>query len=196
MTRKRRLFSIAPVLAAIVGALAPSAARAHRLNAFAYLEGSEVKVEAYFSDGAKAKGAEVRAYGPGKKLLVKGKTDKKGEYAFRLPATEGDLLIVVTAGEEHVGKYTLKAEEFEGVAGVEYPEIVEAEGESGGEAPGDMGKALARIEATLRNVQRQLAELRKPRAGVSLESVMAGIGFIVGLTGVAMFFMARHAARK
>ncbi len=196
MTGRRGLLSIAPVLVAVAAALAPSVAGAHRLNVFAYLEGSEVKVEAYFSDGAKAKRSDLKVYDADDTLLIKNKTDARGEFAFGLPATEGDLLIVVTAGEEHVGKYTLKAEEFEGVAGVEYPGIAEAEGESGGEAPGDIGKALARIEATLRTMQRQLAELRKPRAGVSLESVMAGIGFIVGLTGVAMFFMARHATRK
>ena len=197
MTRRPRLLSIAAV-AAIVAVLVPSAAHAHRLNVFAYVEGSQVKVEAYFSDGAKARRSDLRVYDVGGRLLVKGETDAKGEYAFELPATEGDLLIVVESGEEHLGEYTLKAEEFEGVAGDEDPEIAELEGEAegGGEVPGDIAKRLARIEATLRNVQRELAQLRRPRAGVSLESVMAGIGFIVGLTGVAMYFMARNAARR
>ena len=198
MTRRPRLLSIASAVAAIVAVVAPSAAHAHRVNVFAYVEGNQVKVEAYFNDGAKAKGSGLKVYDAGGKLLVEGKTDAKGEYAFGLPATEGDLLIVVEAGDEHRGDYTLKAEEFEGVAGSEDAEIAEVEGEAkgSGEVPGDIEKRLARIEVTLRNVQRELAHLRRPRAGVSLESVMAGLGFIIGLTGVAMYFMARNAARR
>ncbi len=210
MVRNRALWWAASVL--IITVLEPSVALAHRLNVFAYVVGDEVAVEAYFSDGVKARGADVKVYGAGGALLVEGKTDRNGEYAFRLPVVAHDLKIVATSGDEHRGEYTLKAEEFEGLVGIDEPEGPE-EGSAGSVGAGndpegvaplpldgrdldEIKAALARIDASLRTMQRQLAQLRKPRAGPSIEQVMAGLGFIIGLTGVAMYFMARNAARK
>ena len=198
---------VIPTLLLVAAALAPSHAQAHRLNVFGFVEGTELKVEAFFSDGKAARKAEVTVYGADGELLAEGKTDAKGECAFELPAAAGDLKIVATSGAEHRGEYTLKAEHYEALASLDVPVIVQRDAaEGGGEEPApektnaseldEIRVSLARIDATLRIMQRQVAELRKPRAGVSLESIMAGIGFIVGLTGIAMYFMARNERKK
>jgi len=198
---------VLPILVLIAAALAPLPGFAHRLNVFGFVEGTAVKVEAYFSDGAKARKAEVKVYGADEELLAEGKTGAKGEYTFELPANAGDLKIVVTSGAEHRGEYTLKAKDYEGLAASGVPVIVQRDAaEDGGEEPpaqevstselDEIRASLARIDATMRIMQQQVAELRKPRAGVSLESIMAGVGFIVGLTGIAMYFMARNELKK
>ncbi len=198
------------VLLAVGGALLASPASAHRLNVFAYVVGGQVQVEAYFSGGARAQGADVTVYSAEKEVLLTGRTDKDGLWAFPVPAVEGDLEIVAETEDGHKGRCALKAEELAGsaprddvpTAGAEGPD---AAGEARSEpaaplgASGDLDEiraSLERIDASLRTVQRQLAELRRPRAGPSLDRVLAGVGFIVGLTGVAMYFMARNAARK
>jgi len=207
MTRRWKPAGLVAAGALIAAVLTPYVALAHRLNVFAYVEGTAVKVEAYFSDGAKARKAEVKVYGADEELLAEGKTGAKGEYTFELPANAGDLKIVVTSGAEHRGEYTLKAKDYEGLAASGVPVIVQRDAaEDGGEEPpaqevstselDEIRASLARIDAALRVMQRQVAELRRPRAGVSLESIMAGVGCIVGLTGIAMYFMARSELKK
>ncbi len=185
----------------------PSPALAHRLNVFAYVVGDEVNVEAYFSGGARAQGADVTVYGAEKEVLFTGRTDEKGLWVFPAPAVAGDLEIVAETEDGHKGRCALKAEELAGITPrVDVP-VAEAGGadeasEARGEPAAPVGDleeiraSLERIDASLLTVQRQLAELRKPGAGPSLDRVLAGVGFIVGLTGVAMYFMARNAARK
>jgi len=207
MTCRWMASRVLPTLVLIAAALAPLPAFAHRLNVFGFVEGTELKVEAYFSDGKAARKAEIKVYGADGALLAEGETDAKGECAFELPAASGDLKIVATSDALHRGEYTLKAGEYEGLVSSGAPVIVEPHAAEGGNdvpAPQRVGASevdeirasLARIDATLSDVQRKMAELRKPRAGVSPESVMAGIGFIVGLTGIAMYFMARNERKK
>jgi len=197
----------------LVGASAvvlPSSASAHRLNVFAYVVGDKVNVEAYFSGGARAQGADVTVYSAEEEVLLTGRTDEKGLWVFPVPAVEGDLEIVAETKDGHKGRCALKAEELGGAAPHDDTLAAEAEGtDAAGDArtepatPGvasgnldEIRASLERIDTSLRTLQRQLAELRKPGAGPSLDRVLAGVGFIVGLTGVAMYFMARNAARK
>lgn len=59
-----------------------------------------VLCEGGFSDGSTAAGVEVRVLNDQGKVLVKGKMDKTGEFAFRKP--KGSFTFVFDAGPGHV----------------------------------------------------------------------------------------------
>jgi nickel transport protein len=210
MRCKLLLRGVVLTLLAVGAVLVSSPAQAHRLNVFAYVVGDEVNVEVYFSDGARAKGAEMTVYTADEKELLTGRTDDDGMWVFPAEDVTGDLEIVAETQDGHKGRCTLKAEELAGATPGAAPAAAAAastttrhhphgEMRRPASAAGDLDEiraSLEQIDASLRSVQRELAELRRPRAGPSLDSVLAGVGFIVGLTGVAMYFMARNAAKK
>jgi nickel transport protein len=180
----------APLLLAgvmVVSALVPSVAFGHRINVFAYVEGDAVSVEAYFSDGKGARDADVAVFGPGDMRLLGGKTDAEGKFSFAAPASAEDLKIVVTTGDQHEGSYTLRADEL-GAAPDEA--LTPATGPAGNQT---LGREEPRIEAKLNSIRRELNELK---SGISADRIIGGIGFIVGLSGVAMYFMARGVLAK
>jgi nickel transport protein len=181
----RRRETCGPLLwgvAVVICVLVPSLAFGHRLNVFAYVEGDAIGVEAYFSDGKGARDADVAVFGPDDKQLLSGKTDVEGKFSFAAPATASDLKIVVTTGDQHEGSYTLKADEL---GGAPSEQATPAPDPGGAVSP---GQPVSRLEAKLTSIQRELNELKEK---ISLDRVIAGIGFIVGLSGVAMYFMAR-----
>ena len=199
---------IAPLLLCLF-AFVPRTAAAHKLNVFAYVEGNSVVVETYFGDGKGAKGAVVEVYDSDATLVANGETDAAGLFRFAVPDIAGSLRVVASTGEGHRGEYTMTADDLSGAVpsggetngdktiaaeaaseGSAGPEAVE------GENLDEVAARLDRIEAALRNVQRELAQLRRPPAGPSLERVMTGLGFIIGLTGAAMFVAAMSKARK
>ncbi len=61
--------------------LSASPTLAHKMMAYWEVE-STVHLEVFFSDGAPAKGVEVKVLGEDGTLLVEGKTDKEGRFSF------------------------------------------------------------------------------------------------------------------
>jgi len=87
-------------------------ADAHRVNLFAWVEGDTVHVESKFSGGKKVKAGKVIVTDPQGNELVKGTTDEKGEYAFKIPQ-KTDLTIVLIAGTGHRAEWTIAASEIQ-----------------------------------------------------------------------------------
>lgn len=71
-----------PALLALLALAAP--ARAHRLNVEARVEGPQVRVEVYFSDGTTPAGAQVTVTLEGVEV-ARGETDAAGRWAFKAP---------------------------------------------------------------------------------------------------------------
>ncbi len=94
----------------LLGTLAVSSiAYAHKITVFAYVEGGIVHTETYFSDGTRAKNAQVFVYElKDNKLLLQGKTNRRGEFNFKPPLVS-DLKIVVVAEMGHRAETIVKA---------------------------------------------------------------------------------------
>ena len=106
------IFSL--VLASILIVASAPQVLAHRLNVYAWVEGGNVKVAAYYSRKSKPKNIPVYVYGPGGELMLEGKTDEEGAFSFR-PTGICDLKIVVEAGDGHRAECNLTAADLEGV---------------------------------------------------------------------------------
>lgn len=88
---------------------------AHKVYVFALVEGDLILTESYFRNERKVKDGVIRVYDPSGKQLLKGKTDEKGAFSFKIPQ-ETDLRIVLEASMGHRAEYVIKADELTGKA--------------------------------------------------------------------------------
>jgi nickel transport protein len=208
LKRSESLKAVGKALVACLGLLLmASAANAHRVVVFAWVEGDTVFTESKFSGGRKVHEGAILVYDDhtGEKLL-EGKTNDEGEFSFK-PPRKAALRIVLEAGTGHKGEWIVPEEELSGVeiqeAAAEAPETSQAQKQekiSSGRAstesvPKPAGTALSRedvrkaVEEALDNklgpVLRMLAESRQ--RGPSLQDVLGGLGYILGLVGLGTY---------
>lgn len=207
--------------------LTASAALAHKVFVFAWTEGDQVMVEAYFSKSRKAAESLVEVFNSQGQKLVEGKTDENGLFSF-IPPEKTDLRIVVEASMGHKNEYLLTADELPDSGGASNktpgaepgegapetgpgpPETEtgdpEADPDAGGVKAEDLGpiinqalrpeikslrEDLARANDRLENIQRTLAEMGRRDDGPGLRDTVGGLGWLVGLAGLAVFLRGR-----
>ncbi|MBG3877952.1 hypothetical protein FVW20_13275 [Desulfovibrio oxamicus] len=197
-------------------------ALAHRVNIFAWVEGGAIRCETSFSSGNPARKATVTATLAGSGTVVgTAVTDAKGACSLpitpELRAAKADLVIEVQAGEGHRNTWTMPAEEYLAapvaeavksaaaspaapfaspaptVAATTTAPAPSAAGPSTGTAVDEA--ALRRIVAEV--VAEQVAPLRHSLAamqsgGPRMSDVAGGIGYIVGLAGIALWARSRR----
>ena len=204
------------MLAAFIWATATSAL-AHRVNIFAWTEGNEIVAECGFNGGNKVKQGQVVVFdaATGAKLL-EGRTDDFGVYRFPVSA-EGKahgVRIVIKAGEGHQNEWTVEAAELATIqpgtiaapAASAAPAVAAAPAAPRPASP-KTDKAPAQqaanisaselqnivntaLDAKLGPIRKELAEMRVARPGFS--EIFGGIGWLVGLAGIALYFKGRR----
>ncbi|MDR1776547.1 MAG: cobalamin biosynthesis protein CbiL [Desulfovibrio sp.] len=205
-----------PVLAIcfVAALLTDAPALAHRVNIFAWLEGSTVKVRCDFSRGSPVRGGQITVLAKdGGGELLRGMTDSEGDFGFAVPqqARKSGLRIRVNAGSGHVNEWTMEAAEF---AENRSPSIRQnpdgaparyAEDAAAAQVPAGMpetrpesaltGEQTRRIvtevvNAELAPLRRYLASLANPEPG--LREIVGGVGWLVGLAGLFCFYKSRN----
>ncbi len=173
------------VLAAVV--LRPEAAWAHKLNVFAWVEGRRIVGEAYFRGHAPLVGGAVTVFGPSDQQLDQTKTDAQGKFQFEVKQRVDHRLLVDT-GDGHAESFIVTAAELPadlpgGTATAAKPAAV----------PEPSTKAAPDAAPVPQGVQAQLgqlrAELQEFKHEVRLRDVLGGLGYILGLMGVAFYFL-------
>ena len=179
-----------------------TSASAHRLNVFAFVDGSTITGSAYFSGGGAPSGATVTVFGPDGAVLAETVTDEAG--GFSVDATQRvDHRITVETADGHAADFLITAAELPpdlpGPDPVETAASALAVGASPVEpAARADGPAATVDEAALealvaRAVQRQIAPLREQILAygdaVRLSDILGGIGYIVGIFGIAAYAM-------
>mgnify|MGYP003620369162 FL=1 len=211
--------AIAPVvLAAFILGTAVSA-QAHRVNIFAWTEGNEVVAECGFNGGNKVKQGQVVIFDAATGAKVaEGRTDDLGVYRFPISA-EGKahgVRIVIKAGEGHQNEWTVDAAELAtiqpGTAATSAPAVSPAvapaaastlQPQAAPKADKSPAQQTANIsaaemqnivntalDAKLGPIRKELAEMRVARPGFS--EIFGGIGWLVGLAGIALYFKGRR----
>ncbi len=182
----------------------PGAADAHKVSVFAWVDGDTVHVQGKFSGGKRVQNSDVVVTDPDGKELLRGKTDDQGEFSFKIPQ-KTTLTVSLEAGAGHLGSWTIPAEEIAGVAAEDVdapdaPAAETAERETGGPETGravssELGpEEIERIvekvmDRKLKPVMRILAD--EQDKGPSAAEIFGGIGYILGLMGVASYFRFR-----
>jgi nickel transport protein len=176
----------------------PSDAGAHRVNIFAWVKGDTVLVECKYPDGREVYEGVIRVLDSAGKELLNGKTNTKGEFSFKVPKQD-DLTIVLEAGMGHRADWPLSKQDLApaGESAVssapapkaEAPPPAAKESAPGAASPLPAGidQAIEKaLDKKLAPVLRMLAEMHEQK--VRLTDVLGGIGYIIGLVGVAAYF--------
>jgi nickel transport protein len=202
--------------------LIPTTALAHKVSIFAYVEGNEVVVDAFYSKSSKVNaGRIIVSDEQTKEILLQAVTDENGALRFPVPAQAlaagHNLKLKLVAGEGHQNETLVAASEFSHLAPPKAPtqnrETKKPSGKISAkttENPAPLaekplpspGISQAELEQTVeravdRAVQRELAPLRQmfqrqAEGGPGVVEIVGGIGYIVGLFGVAAFVAARR----
>ncbi len=224
----RKLF-LAPVMLALILAL-PGAALAHKVTVFAFVDGPNIVVDAFYSKSNKVNQGKIIVLNAatGEEYL-RATTDEAGALSFPVPAkavaTRADLRIRLVAGEGHQNDVLVMASEFAGLtaaapkepkagpadkAGAKpagRPEArPEARSAKSSEAQASAPAAPALDEAALTRIVGQAVEqavesrmapvkrllVESAQKGPGPTEIVGGIGYIVGLFGVAAFVTSRR----
>ena len=149
----------------------PMQAVAHKVIATVYAAGDMIEGEIGLSNGDMAKNLPVDVIGPKGEPLGQVTTDDEGFFTFT-PTLAIDHHFRADMGAGHVAQ--LQAWPVSGVAPIaainpqEIAEIVRAE---------------------MRPIRREIAALKETR---DMQSILGGIGYIVGLFGVGFYLTARR----
>lgn len=182
---------IVPFVGTLVLMSAP--ALAHKVTIFAWVAGDRVFTESKFSGGRKATGAKVAVFDRAGTQLLEGKTDEEGGFSFGIPKLT-DLRIVLNAGTGHRAEWTITESEItqagyqEGIQNAA-PPLRESQG---------LTLQVEEIQKLIdESLDRRLAPIVKMLAGLqtkgpSMTEVIGGIGYIVGLMGVALYFSSKR----
>ncbi|MBW1795103.1 MAG: hypothetical protein JRJ38_11865 [Deltaproteobacteria bacterium] len=183
-------------------------ALAHKVLLTAYVEGDTVFVEGGFSDGTPCKNAKIEVFDPSGNKLLEGKTNEDGEFSFK-PPQKTDLKLVLNAGMGHRAEYIVPVDELPDMtsrqtAKAEAMPALATESRK----PRGASEAVARIdlkeiEAIVdRVIQRRLRPLiqlvakSQRKTGFSPTEIFGGIGYILGLMGIAIYFRHRKGSKS
>jgi nickel transport protein len=190
-------------LASIFLLAAVSSPQAHNVTVFAWVDGNKVTVEGKFSGGRRPINAPVEVFDSAGNLLLSGKTDDTGTFVFQIPR-KTEMKVVLHAGMGHQAQWIITAEDLEGVdplpaAGKSPPAALvspppAASAASTDPSKADIEKAVEKVlDRKLKPVMKLLAESR--HAGPDLRDVLGGIGYIVGLMGLAAYLRYRRSSK-
>ncbi|PLY17013.1 MAG: hypothetical protein C0631_00295 [Sedimenticola sp.] len=181
--------------------------QAHRLKVFAFAEGSHIQGSAYFVGGAKASGANISIRDPDGVTLAELAPDAEGQFNFTA-TRRMDHLVLADSGDGHLAKWMVSADQLPG----ELPAPVEEQATepSPRVAPTPPAASATDVTITLNELQlsahveqavaRQIRPLRE--ALIAYEDrrrwldIIGGIGYILGLAGLALWWRSRQPAKK
>jgi nickel transport protein len=200
-------------LSALTTLLLFSHAQAHKINVFAWVEGDTVYVESKFSGGRKPVAASVEVYDTQDNLLLEGKTDDQGNFSFEVPRKTA-MKVVLLAGMGHRGEWAIPISDLDDVdpgRTSSVPKITPKPPSSTAlEHTGDLETSKnddavlttivtaneiknvveVTIDAKLKPIMKILVESQQK--GPSVTDILGGIGYILGLVGVAAYFSSRR----
>lgn len=183
-------------LVLLIGLLISSGAEAHRLSVFAAAEGDRIVGSAYFAGGHPAQGARVLIQDEAGTVLATMTPDPSGRFSYqvRAPTT---YLVVVEGGDGHRAEWRVGADEFAGAGAVPAaePPSPSVTPVSAAAVDGDVVSPalLAAIEtAVARQVRPLREELAAAEERVRLHDVLGGLGWILGLAGLGLWWTRRR----
>jgi nickel transport protein len=157
-------------------------AAAHGLEVSAFAAGDRVEGSVRGSDGGPVAGARIRVMSPARRVLTELESDAQGRFVYRTTAP-ADLLVRAETLDGHAAEWTLTAAEF---AGDPPPRP--------GSTP-DPDLELMVEQAVARQVRPLREQLIAHQDRIRLQDLLGGIGYILGLAGLALWWRSRGSPR-
>lgn len=188
-----------PILAALL--LVSSHASAHKIIMAVYESGNVLEGELGFSSGDMAIGQHIDVFDGDGNKLGETKTDEDGFFTFQ-PTQAVTHIFRANLGAGHVGEAIIMAEDLVSMSGLT-PNTVST---SPGATPNAAVQATASSNATVdhavlaKAIRDELRPLRRELAAYKekndLQSILGGIGYIIGIFGVGMYVAARKKLKE
>jgi len=182
---------------------------AHKVRIFAWEESGIIKTEVKFSGGRPAKNAQISVTSTqDKNELLTGITDSNGMFSFPIPDTAKknhyNLEISVNSGDGHKNSWLLNAADYLQITENTHQQQPASSSptslQAAQQAPPEQQKSTvvvvdheqlsqiieAALDRKLGPIKRSLAEQQDNQP--SLQDILGGIGYILGLAGIAAYF--------
>lgn len=204
---KKILFALALV------SICAGPAFGHAINIYAWLENDQILVQCDFGRDRPAINAAITVFdSTDRQKLLTGATNAEGRFTFTVPPTVRQgrgLLIEVNAGQGHRGEWSMDASELYAAASLTagFDEAAINSGQPGhahvelrptaplpaGAVTPEQVRSIVQeaMELKLAPVRQELA--RQASSAPSLAEIIGGIGWIIGLVGIALYFKSRRA---
>ncbi len=161
--------------------LSTTPASGHDMDIFARVDGTTIHGEVHYGGDTPAKDLTVTVFAPAHQEIGQTKTDDRGQFQWEAKH-RCDHLLMATTSDGHAVEYTVTAAELPDTL----PTI---DGEASHthtptNAPGDTDIATLRTEIGL--LRRDIADYQRR---VRLSDILGGIGYLVGLSGAAFYFL-------
>lgn len=190
-------------------------AAAHSLQLFAAADGDLITGRAHYAGGHPASGISIQILGADRKPLATLRSDASGAFSYRAEAAR-DLLVVAESPDGHRTQWPIHASELVGVSdpgaserahhgdgGADRHPHPHHHDDEGSAAPvvSDRAAEPARLDrevivAIEQAVARQVRPLRESlaeaQARASVHEVLGGLGYIVGIAGLGLWWSARR----
>lgn len=183
-------------------------ALAHKLQVFAFAEGARLSGSAYFAGGGAATGARIEVRDGDGKVLAELAPDGEGRFVYTAAAPVDHLILAIT-GDGHQAEWRVPAAEVAAGFAPEESPAPETEKSDGGQVSAIIDKepssvpanAMAALDPALesaieRAVARQIRPLREQLVAaedrIRFQDILGGIGYIMGLTGLALWWKSRR----
>jgi nickel transport protein len=177
----------------------------HKVTIFAWVESGTVHTESKFSGGRRVKGGKIEAFDHRGRSIHTGITNDEGYYDFAIPAGVKQLKIVLTAGMGHTNHWTIQADELG--AAEPHDNATASQGQTtAASTPSPVvpdrssnGLDARTIETIVEQaLERKLAPIRSQLADQrwGLRDILAGLGYILGLMGLASYMHFRKQTQK
>lgn len=183
------------IIAAFLVLITSIPAFAHKVRIFAWEDSGTIVTESKFSGGRPAKNAKVAIIDTANgQQLLSGTTDTDGFFTFPVPAVDSAIEIVVDGGDGHKNSWLFNMEETKkSVTDTPHihptnpaPQKQQALGMTGEELRQIVEEAM---DKKLVPIKRMFAE--STDQGPTLQDILGGIGYILGLAGIAAYFQSR-----
>lgn len=158
---------------------------AHKLNVFAFVEGNQVNVEGYFSDGIPARNAKITVTDKEGNLVYEGRADEKGQHQFQTPQ-QSELLIKIDAGLGHIGIYHFGADDVAAAKS----SSASMTSTAGSASSADIQKA---VTEAIKPLAREISELKQKSR---MSDIIGGIGYIFGILGLFAYLKYRKESQN
>jgi nickel transport protein len=202
------------LLVATINLIFLTPALAHRVRVFAFEQDGTIITEAKFNSGRPAKEAAIIVkHGEGERVLLTGTTDDQGSFSFLVPDEAKnnrlDLKIILDAGGGHQGSWLLKAEDYLPQTGaVTVPSMSTTPATSMNEqntSPSSASSSAPENEILQRLIKQTIAKeiapikrmlLEQQQQKITLQDILGGLGYILGLAGIAAYFQAKRGVKQ
>ena len=189
---------------AVAAVLLASPSWAHKIKLFATGEGKAAEGYVYFPGGGRGSGLIVAAQAPDGTKIAEATTNANGEFRIELPF-RCDYELVVATADGHRASFPIEAAELAADLppyGGDAAPAAKPTTAASGEANPALPVALGLEERIAKVVRKEIRPLREQIEGYEerrrLHDILGGIGYIVGVAGIAFYFLgvSRRRARQ